>query len=166
MKRACYTRQTLVYWWIKVGSGVETTSFPLFHQVWNPVQGNFRRSLCFGWLSSSRSPVILWSHRALRSPLRSLSMLVSLMWEKTLSGETKVSDSPPVFPPAGPFQPSLAPLLEIHVRWQEERNTPSLSTTRGDFSLMRSTVVETTTHSKAVKTCHSPIWTEPFQARP
>lgn len=109
MKRACYTRQTSVYRWIRVGSGVETTSFPLSHQAWNPVQGNFRRSLCFGWLSSSRSPVILWSHRALRSPLHSLSILVSLIWEKTLSGETKVSDSPPVFPPAGPFQPSLPP---------------------------------------------------------
>lgn len=157
MKKPCYTRQTLVYWWIRVSSGVETTSFSLSHQAWNPVQGNFRRSLCFGWLSSSRSPVSLWSHRPLRSPLRSLSILVSLMWEKTLSGETKVSDSPPVFPPAGPFQPSLAPLLEIHVRWQEERNTPSLSTTRGDFSLMRSIVAEITTHSEAVKTCQSPI---------
>lgn len=109
MKRACYTHQALVYWWIRVGSGVESTSFPLSQQAWNPVQGNFRRSLCFGWLSSSRSPVILWSGWAPRSPLRSLSILVSLMWEKTLSGETKVSDSPPGFPPAGPFQPSSPP---------------------------------------------------------
>lgn len=131
----------------ELAQGWRPCLFPFSQQAWNPVQGNFRRNLCFGWLSSSHSPVILWSHRALRSPLRSLSVLVSLMWEKTLSGETKVSDSPPVFPPAGPFRPSLPPLLEIHVRWQEERNTPSLSTTRGDFSLMRSTVVEITTHT-------------------
>lgn len=109
MKRVCYARQTSVYRWIRVGSGVETTSFPLSHQAWNPVQGNFRRSLCFGWLSSSRSPVILWSHRALRSPLHSLSILVSLIWEKTLSGETKVSDSPPVFPLQGHSNPHWPP---------------------------------------------------------
>lgn len=157
------TLESPVYWWIGVGSGVESTSFLLSQQAWNPVQGNFRRSLCFGWLSSSRSAVILWSRRAPRSPLRSLSILVSLMRGKTLSGETKVSDSPPVFPPAGPFQPSSAPLLEIHVRWQEERNAPFLSTTRGDFSLTRSTVVEITTHSEAVKTCQSLVWTWPFQ---
>lgn len=35
-----------------------------------------------------------------------------------------------------------------------------LSTTRGDFSLMRSTVVEITTRVEAVKTCQSSIWND------
>lgn len=95
--------------------GVETVSLPLCQPVWNPAQGNFRMSLCFGRLSSSSSPVILWSSQASCSLPHSLStLMVSDGRKDGFRKETKVSYSPCPFPPTGPFLSSHPrPLLKI-----------------------------------------------------
>jgi len=74
-------------------------SLSLCQPVRNPTQGNFWMSLCFGRLSSSSSPVILWSCQA-SSLSHSLSTLMGLM-------------SPP--PPSG-----------SPVRWQKVKKQPLL----------------------------------------
>lgn len=78
------------------GWGVESMSLPLCQPVWNPARGNFRRSLCFGWLSSSSSPVILWSCQAPWALPHSLSTLMGLMGEKTLSRLHQESPNYPI----------------------------------------------------------------------
>lgn len=105
----------------------ESMSLPLCQPVRNPAQGNFRMSLCFGRLSSSSSPVILWSCQASCSLPHTLSTLMGLMREKTHSGLRQERPKYPIhllrFPPAGPFlYPHLpAPSSRSTVRWQEVR---------------------------------------------
>lgn len=100
---------------MSAGWGVETMSFPLCQPVWNPAQGNFRMSLCFGRISSSSSPVILWSSQAFCSLPHLLStLMVSDGREDYFRRETKVSYSPCPFPSIGPILPSHpSPLLKI-----------------------------------------------------
>lgn len=90
--------------------GVESMSLPLCQIVRNPAPGNFRMSLCFGRLSSSNSPVILWSYQTSCSLPYSLSTLIGLMWEILYihTGLCQERDKgiplPPVlFPPQGNF---------------------------------------------------------------
>lgn len=106
-------------WWLEV----EFMSLDFCQLVWNPAQGNFRRSLCFGWLSSSRSPVTLWSCQAPCLLLHSLSILTGLMWEKTLSGLRQERPKYPIhlhcFPLRGLSNSCLSPFFKIQFKWQE-----------------------------------------------
>lgn len=81
--------------------GVESMSLPLCQMPRNPAQGNFRISLCFGRLSSSRSSVILWSF---------LSSSLSVESHRVDGGEDGLRTAPGErlnyvvnSPPAGPF---------------------------------------------------------------
>lgn len=106
--------------------GVESMSLPLCQIVRNPAPGNFRMSLCFGRLSSSSSPVILWSYQTSCSLPYSLSTLIGLMWEiytyRTLPGERQRYPTPTSpFPPTGQFllSPPIPFPSRPSLRWQE-----------------------------------------------
>lgn len=98
---------------MSTGWGVESMPFPLCQPVRNPAQGNLRMSLCFGRLSSSSSPVILWSCQASCSLPHSLSTLMGMMGEKTRSGLCQERPKYPVhllhFPPQGHSYPQPPP---------------------------------------------------------
>lgn len=109
------------------GWGVESMSLPLCQPVWNPARGNFRRSLCFGWLSSSSSPVILWSCQAPWALPHSLSTLMGLMGEKTVSRLHQESPNYPIhLHRSPPSRRAIAATLtsRFPVRWQDvKKNT-------------------------------------------
>lgn len=125
---------------MNAGWGVESTSLPLCQPVRNAAQGNFRMSLCFGRLSSSSSPVILWSCLALFLTL----CLPSWVWRERrhVSGLRRERQKYPIhlvrFPPQGHSYTftSQAPLLMSPSQVTGGKKTPPwfMPDTRRDFS--------------------------------
>lgn len=116
---------------------VESMSLPLCQPVWSLAQGNLRRSLCFGWLSSSGSLVILWSCQAPCSLPHSLSPLMGLTGEKTLSAwcQSSIPFTSTVYPQRGHFNHHLPALSSrFLVRWQKK--SWFFPDTSRDFSIM------------------------------
>lgn len=122
------------------GWGVETMSLPFCQPVGKAAQGNFRMSLCFGRLSSSSSPVILWSCQASCSLPHSLSPLMVSDGREDNSGLCRERDK------SIPFTSSLSPRRAIpavtsqppsstsSVRWYKEKKTPSFPQIQGQTS--------------------------------
>lgn len=123
--------------------GVESTSPYLCQMVRYRAQGSFGMSLCFGWLSSFCSPVILWSCQVLALFL-TLCLTSWVWWERRCiqdrtRRETKVSNSHHSFLPTRPFlsSPWSSHLSRSPFRWQKVRKYLWLPPdTRWDFSVV------------------------------